>query len=43
MYHGMKLVDYMHLLILLDEREKQRRLEYCKENGIDPTTEEKLP
>lgn len=43
MYHGMKLVDYMHLLMLFDEREKQRSLEYCKENGLDPITGEKLP
>ena len=38
MYHGMKLVDYMTLLMLFDEREKQRRLEYCKENGLEPIT-----
>lgn len=42
MYHGMKLVDYMHLLILFDEREKQRILEYCKKNGLDPITGKKL-
>ena len=35
MYHGMKLIDYMNLLMLFAERETQRSIEYYKENVTD--------